>query len=724
LLVLAVLLGPLVAASPAAAETSVEVETPVGPFVRSGVPSLLLVTVTADQAVTGTIDVTVEGEGLTTTSVDIEVPGGSAKTFAVPVSVSPWGGIPSVRVTTSDGTTKRPRVDLQTVGEVEPVAVMPSLVVPGLAERADMALELGQARLVPFDPANLEHGSVALNAASAVAAGEADLVNLSDEQRSALLAWVSTGGNLYIDGSLDSVESGAVGQAVIGTGTSFAPVSGGQDVLGRAWLGSGAIYAVGDTLSSGRYDGLITPRFSEISDEGAGFFDPGEVLGDLSADAGFRTRAIGPFMAVLLVYIALVGPLLWLFLSRSRREPLMWLAVPGLAVVVSVAIWGSGQFFRQGTSGSHVTVVGSSGTASRTVSDYMISSSNGGFTGVNLEPGWDPSASGTGQWDWRFQQAGFASPTLTGSRLGADVPPAGVVVLGVSSDETVASGWDVDLAVDGESIAGTVTNGTDHDLENVALFSGDQIVFVGNVASGASAQFELAEIGVPNIWDNQVDLRLANTGGRDSSASPAALGRWFATGGRELRTGQLTVVGWTKGADARLRTLGGDTVTRGRTGFASSVSVGAVDTSGQVSAATTRTRIVDLRWSEEFGGALAATDRRGQFEGEVQTLAYDTPPQADLTKPLVVEVPAGVSAMDIWNGRNWVDAGVGSAPPGDVLVRVPTQSVVGGTVYVRVMAEPPTPTPQLRSAGDDELDAALLVPGTVADADNNDEEGG
>ena len=74
------------------------------------------------------------------------------------------------------------------------------------------------------------------------------------------------------------------------------------DVEGRAWLGSGTVYATGDTLNSGRFDGLIQPRFSTNMEQEV-FVDPGEVLSDLSIDAGFSTRPIGPFVAVLLAYI-------------------------------------------------------------------------------------------------------------------------------------------------------------------------------------------------------------------------------------------------------------------------------------------------------------------------------------------------------------------------------------------------------------------------------------
>lgn len=691
----------------AAADTTVEVATPVGSFYRPGTETVLLVTVAADQAVTGSIQVLVEGEGVTAATVDIEVPGGSAKTFAVSVTLSPWSGPPSVRVDTSDGQTRRPVVGLQQVGDAEPVAVMPSLIVPGLPERAEMVVGQGQARLVPFDPAMLDHGSATLNAASAVVANLADVVNLSEPQRAALFGWVSSGGNLYLDGSVAELASSVIGDVLEAAGAGFQPEAGPMaDVQGRAWLGSGTVYVTGDTLSAGRFDGLIQPRFSSNAEQEV-FVDPGEVLSDLSIDAGFTTRPIGPFVAVLLAYIALVGPVLWYFLSRSRREPLMWLAIPGLAAVVSIAIWGAGQFFRQGTTGSHVTVIGVSGTSTRSISDYMVSSSGGGFTGVELADGWSASSNGFSPWDWRFQQAGFASPTLQGDRVGADVPPSGVVVLGTASEAFQPHAWNVELTVEGSSVEGVVTNLTDQLLSNVSVFSGDRLATVADVPAGGSTEFRLDDISAPPLWENPVQMQLSGQGGRDSTASPAALNRWMAAAGLESRTGQITVIGWTKDAEAPLLTLGGSTVTRGRTGFVSTYPISQLAGGESLSPATVRSRIIDWRWSGDIGGGMAAEGRRRQMDGDVQTIAYGLPPGAD-TGSLVLEVPADVSAVDLWSGETWIDAQVGVADPGVVLVDLPSTAIDGGSIYVRALVDGPFGIPSIRTATAQELSGAIV----------------
>ncbi len=693
-------------ATPVGADTSVEVTTALGSLYRPGTETVLLVTVAADQAVTGTIEVLVEGGNISIAEHDIEVPGGSTKTFAVPVTTSPWGDQPSVRVSTSDGKTRRPNVGLQVVGEIEPVAVMPSLVVPGLDDRAEMVFGLGQARLVPFDPSVLDHGPSTLNAASAVAATQADIVNLSEEQRSALFGWVSAGGNLYVDGTTAELASGAVGQTLASAGSAFQPEpSSSNEIVARAWVGAGSVYATGDALNAGRYDGLVVPRFSDNMEQEV-FVDPGDVLNNLSVDAGFSVRPIGPFVAVLLAYIALVGPILWFLLARSRREPLMWLAIPGLAALVSVAIWGSGQFFRQGTTGSHVTVIGTSGTSARTISDYMVSSSGGGFTGVELADGWSAGSNAFDPWDWRVRDAGLALPTVRGNRVGADVPPAGVVIASAASGQGVDPAWDVSLDADGASIDGVIQNRTDHDVTDVVVFSGDQLTMIGDVPAGGSADFRLANISAPPMWENPVQMQLSRGGGRNSASSPAALYRWMAASGLESRTGQLTVIGWTRDAAAPLTTLGGSAVTKGRTGFVASFPVSQLTDSNAVNSATIRTRIIDFRWSGDIGGGMVSEDRRRQLDGEVQTISFSLPPGADVDD-VVLEVPADVSAVDLWNGTEWIDSGVGSAQPGQVLVRLPPTAVDGGSIFIRSLAEGPFNAPLVRSAAPAELDQAI-----------------
>ena len=104
---------------------------------------------------------------------------------------------------------------------------------------------------------------------------------------------------------------------------------------------------------------------------------------------------------------------------------------------------------------------------------------------------------------------------------------------------------------------------------------------------------------------------------------------------------------------------------------------------------------------------MVAEQRRRQMDGDVQTISYSLPPGADM-ESLVLDVPADVSAVDLWNGETWIDARVGSAGPGSVLVSVPASAVDGGSVYIRALVDGPFSAPSIRSATADELAEAII----------------
>ena len=244
------------------------------------------------------------------------------------------------------------------------------------------------------------------------------------------------------------------------------------------------------------------------------------------------------------------------------------------------------------------------------------------------------------------------------------------------------------------------------------MFSGDQLQRIQSVSSGESVEFELRNVSMPAMWDDPVQRRLSAGGGRNSASSPAALQNWMSTTGLQSRTGQITVIGWTTGAPAPLNAIGGREVDKGRTGYVAAYPVALLETGESIGGASVRSRVVDLRWSEEFGGGgMVAVDRRGQFEGEVLTVVYDLPPRAANSDNLVVDIPRSVSAMDMWVGDGWVDAGIGVTEPGDTLLNLPDAAVVDGSVYLRVLMEPGLGPPTIRSATGAEVAGALNLPG-------------
>ncbi len=698
----AALLLTLVAARPAAAETSIDVTTPIDGFYQPGKPVVLLVAVTADQAITGTIEVAVEGEVDLIPARTIEVPGGSTKTFAVPVELPPWIGAVGVVVRTSEGETKRARPNLQVVSGEEPVAVMPSLAVPGLPDRVDLLAEDRQGRVVLIEPSDLDHGVASLNGASAVFAADADLADLGEPALATLLTWVASGGRLVVDGSIDNIPAAL-------SDIDFVDTSGNGAITARAWSGAGSVYLSGDNLANGRLDDLISPRFadanSEFGFEGEMMFESGGVIEDLASDAGFRARPIMGYLAVLLAYIALVGPIMWLLLSRRQREPVMWLVVPALALLFSVGVWGAGRFFRQGSTGSHVTVVGDLAGSSFIDTTYLLSSAGGGTTGIELADGWEAASPSADPWDWRLQQANLPPLELAGRQLSADVPPAGLVLAAASNVEPLsgAAAWTVDGSLDGGRFQGTAVNNSGSDLTDVAMVVNGRIQNLDDVGSGQSISFDVrADQSGGGFFENDVMNRMSGPGGRGDADSPSAVLRWIS---RHASVNANFIVGWSTDPSGPLEPIGGDGLTRGRTGF---VSVLPSDLAGSRLLADPspgtpvpgRVSITDFRWSGEPGANIIGDARGNLFEGQILTAVVELPPGLDPEAALTLRATPETAALDIWNGTEWVDSGLGEQPARtEADIPLPASASEGGVIRVRLLSDYPFAAPAVIVGG-------------------------
>ncbi len=684
-------------AQPAAADTTIDVTTPMDGFYQPGKPVMLLVAVTADQAITGTIEVSVEGEVDLIPARTIEVPGGSTKTFAVPVELPPWIGGVGVVVRTSEGETRRARPNLQVAGGEEPFAVMPSLAVPGIPDRVDLLAENRQARIILVEPSDLDYGVTALNGASAVLASESDLADLSDPALATLKTWVATGGRLLIDGTVDDIPSAL-------SDVDFADTSGDGAIQARAWSGSGSIYLTGDNLANGRFDGLVAPRFADANGEfgmegDMMMFEASGVIEDLASDAGFRARPIMGYLAVLLAYIALVGPIMWLLLSRRQREPVMWMLVPALALLFSVGVWGAGRFFRQGSTGSHVTVVGDVAGSSFVDTTYLLSSAGGGTTGIELADGWEAASPSADPWDWRLQQANLPPLEVTGRRLSADVPPAGLVLAAASSTATVAdaSGWTVDGSLADGRFQGSAINNTGSQLTNVVMVVNGRSQNLDDVGAGQTVSFDVrADQSGVAVFENEVMNRMAGPGGRGETDSPSAVLRWVT---RHASADSNFIVGWSTDPSGPLEPIGGDGLTRGRTGFISILpsDLAGTEVLGNPPAGTpvpTRVAVTDFRWSGEPGATIIGAARGNLFEGQILTTSIELPPGLSPEATLSLRVSSETAALDIWNGAEWIDSGIGEqAPRTEVDVPLPAAAIEGGIIRVRMLSDYPFTAP-------------------------------
>ncbi|MCP3988159.1 MAG: hypothetical protein GY724_03730 [Actinomycetia bacterium] len=683
-------------ATPAAAETKIEVTTPADGRYEPGQPTPLIVTISADQAISGTLSATFEG--FLAGSKEVEVPGGSTKEIVFIVTAPPWVSSGSVRFDADDeDADATERIALTVNQNDELVGVFGELTTRNLPATAELSVEIGQARLYPFESLLLDVGPDALSTFGQIIITPNDLETMDSTQVDTLESWVaSKGGTLVIDG-----EPGA--DLPIKASTSI-------DGSASSQFGMGAIlYSNGQALA-GNYDGLLKPTASQSSDQfpWSGGFGGAPTTPALARDAGISIPPIGSLVLVLLVYMVAAGPVLWFGLKRSKREPILWLALPALALVATLGVYLFGRTLRDNTNAAHATIVADLPSIREISTQVLVTSANGGTEGVRLDDGWRATTT--------FSEAEFfgegpfgrtqrtATPRVSGSDLVADLPPGGVGVVAAEATMPLTSdpAWLVDLVEDDGSLTGTVTNLTSHELEEVLVASGQGFQRIGSIGPGESAEVTLRDANVPPMGNDPLIERMwANDpwNSDDSAVNPGILMQWLA-GRPILRTpGFVLVLGWTKEEPGPVLTTRGAVIDSGRTAFVSANRL-------QPDVLTNQDYQLELLRGLN---TRQITDVAGNACAEFPLVLRLKTSEAVQTNPVLDLSRRSIAAMDVWDGSEWLAAGVQQAPNDRVILDVPPSALDDNELYMRVMMgcefwQQANPFPDLRPAtADDEI---------------------
>ncbi|MEZ5412039.1 MAG: hypothetical protein R2761_28645 [Acidimicrobiales bacterium] len=688
--------GPIVAASPAAADTTLEVTTPAdGHYLGGGMPIPLLVSIKADGAVKGTLVATFDGTFAG--AQPVEVPGGSSKQVLFVVTPPPWSTSGQISFDGGSGDSASARLNLQSAGSDEMVGVLPSLTEGrDLPATAQLDVDLGVARLYPFDPALLDAGGPdALGAFSQVLATPDDLAALPDSQLNALRAWVgTTGGTLVVDATPDAAIP-----------LEAEPVPGATD--GSATFGVGQVRFSDGRASTSAYDGIFGPTVPRDTAEfpfGANAFGLAPTTILLASDAGVRIPAIGTLVGLLVVYGLVAGPVLWLVLRRTRRETFLWLALPALAVVATGAVYGLGRAMRNDTSTAHATIVADLPATRVITTEVLVTAPGGGRAGVELGEGWRPVQSVSDE--QFFGPAPFGGiggggstrqQSLDGNNLMTDLPAGGVGVVSAETAQPAAEpSWSFDLHTTDNGLAGTITNLSDSELENIMVVSGQGFDQVGSLGPGESAEVTLNGANRPVLTSDRMAEQLMNGDPftpNDKAANPGLLGNWLSRRPMLRSPGFVTAVGWTRDQPGPLHTARGATVDKGRTAF---LTTARVDTSG-LDAANGRIELVR-------GTSTRVADRSGANDCTDLTVTARLTAAAAVAQPVLDVSTRSVAALDIWTGGGWLPAGLDGVAGGpDVALALPDGANDDGTVYLRLQMTCDVwgiadPFPSLRSA--------------------------
>jgi hypothetical protein len=535
----------------------------------------------------------------------------------------------------------------------------------------------------------------------------ADLEALDPARLSAIEHWVGANGGVLV---VDEPPGTALPfELTIGD----ASTDGGD---GAIPFGVGQVRFTDGVAGDGRYDGLLGPTQSRAADDfpWSGWGSAPSTM-QLARDAGVRVPAIGSILAILGIYTAIAGPALWLGLRRSRREPLLWVIAPVLALVTTLGVYGFGRALREDASTAHATLRADLPTLEIVSTQVLVTSPNGGDEGITLPDGWRPTMTSSEQWfEGPFGPTAGPQATLHGSDLIADLPPGGISVIGAEVTRAATDpSWQFDLVLDGDTLTGSIINLSGHDLEEVYVASGQGFSRISHVDAGASAEVTLRDVDAPPITSDRLMEQLFNSDpwtGNDGAVNPGVLTEWLNRRPLLRAPGYVLAVGWTRAEEGPLETTRGATVESGRTAFLSVNRVVSADGSPQAGIeflrGQTSTRLIDRPGANQCG--------------DFAITARITPPPLDADDEPVLEMSRRtVAALDVWDGREWIAAGVGEATVDGLVIGLPAAAMDDGPLYVRFQMScefwgVADPFPVLRAATAD--DGKILALGRLDEA--------
>ncbi len=682
-----VLIGVLLAsASPASAEPAVSVSTPAGERYVPGQPVALLVEISANRATDGTIRVRLDGTEVATK--DFEVAGGATKTIVVIADTVIWGGNLVVDVRSSDGNVSV-RPVLNHDREAELVGVLPSMQGRGLPASARTTTADRIARTYDIGENILLAGPAALQMFDGMIGSEQDFSALPFGFQTSITHWLAGGGTLFVN------EPPGAAIVALGIPESTEPE--------RAF-GFGRVVYTDGAVGRGQLEGLIAPTRLTNQDEFGQNFNPGFSGQILLRDAGITIPGIGVLLILMGIYILAVGPGLFLALRRIHRQPLIWLAIPAVAVVAVGAVYGVGRAQRADVDLAHATIVANSNGVLIERSEILVASSNGGFAGVEIGAGFVPGSRTIN----RFGQQLGMPPEDRDNTIGFDLNPGEVsrLLMERVTPSSTAGPFDIKVTNTGDrKLAGTVTNTSGFDLVEVQVVAGNDVLNLGSLLDGETKdvtlddRFAYVSAGNDTLF-SQMEQDFFNGFPPDendrSAVNAGAFNDFVQRYPNSRAPGQVMALGWTRDAPAPVLSNQGDEIVKGRTAF-----VGLVPIED------------DGNPLVQYGEAFAEVQRvfdfemAGQAEGQFvevpMEMHFRLPSNADPAGRYVLEIPNDIVVLEIWDGAAFVpseDRAKAAEVGRTSTIGLTPSEVINGTVQIRAGFGQfgRSPTPVLRSA--------------------------
>lgn len=688
-LALAVIMLVVGFAAPASAEAEITLEVGYDSMHSAGSDLPVRVAVETDRLVDGELRLSKSNTGGLLITVPIQIAGGSSKVFdlAIP-GVLDWDRNIRVELVENGEVLDVDRGSSSSPRFSEMVGVTDSLS-DGLVPVVELQVpELGDARLFNLAAGRLELGRSALDTLDMVVTNAQDLNAQSATTRAAVETWVRNGGHLYIDDP--------AGVPIPGLNIAV-PADGQADDFGH-----GVVRGSNGAAAAGRWDFFFpTPVDREAADRGF----VGDLSGDvnwfgssmaneLAMDAGVSLPGLRGLLIMLFVYVAIAGPIVWLILRKTRKQSLLWAAVPALALLFTAGVWIAGAELRSDTTDAHGTaiMVHESGADAR--SSFLVSSRNGGTRSLELGPGW-ASGSSNQQNSEPFPGANstgnvIVEPLSDSVRLSTVLDAGGFSTLDVRGP---APEYANALTVEARSVSkgkieGTVTNNLDVALSEVVVFADTAGTNVGELGAGQSVKFGLdggerdPRFGEPiefQVWRDAMNTGM-DFGPFGQPLAPEVgpvnpslwSGYLSSRAGNARPLGDVVAVGWSR----ELSAPGGVDIDAGRTMLVAQSNIEAV---GALSNLVVSREM--LRAPSEMPDGESFNNLNNDFNGFVVGSAwrFTPPPAANLDK-LGLDLPRHVEKLHLWDGSEWLDVAVNH----DGLTAIPPSMYLEGSLFVKV----------------------------------------
>lgn len=254
-------------------------------------------------------------------------------------------------------------------------------------------------------------------------------------------------------------------------------------------------------------------------------------------DAG-RIPQVWQFAVVLLIYLVLLGPVLYSVLKKKKRRNQLRISMIGLALAFTVIIYGMGsrtRFYRPFMNYASVQEI-RSGMMVETVYANVFSPSNASYS-MEFGAGYDVVPLINYSYDTqKAKQQGVCRLRISRAEEGTQVwvrenIPFTANILRLSGTESspYGDGFQGEITLFEKGWEGILYNATGQDFEQVCVLAGGRVVVVGDLAAGA--QVDLAQFPTRLIYGPQQDSLLEAMAGTSAYDTPieseeASLATW------------------------------------------------------------------------------------------------------------------------------------------------------------------------------------------------------